>query len=290
VLLLLWQNPAPAMLNSSVRSTSSAAPSAPQTAAQLAAEESRRTKRTIAEKKRRERQFRQDLHQRLQQKVRPERPRGARALPLLPLRSLPAMLAQGPASPRPLSVVLQAPAPAATPEPKSVLAERRRNEMISDRRKVQERARKEKMEAEQKRRAAEVQYRVQAPIRTAEVQELHELAAEQRERQMQEAQLLQAEMMHRAEADAKPSMEKVTAKRYNKAVRAALTDKIAALPQELPPLSPSGCTLAPPTGEDTPLCWGVNGWAEPAANCPFKSDMAGHDALLRQMVAQWAVH
>ena len=64
----------------------------------------------------------------------------------------------------------------------------------------------------------------------------------------QEAQLLQAEMMHRAEADAKPSMEKVTAKRYNKAVRAALTDKIAALPQELPPLSPSGCTLAPPTG------------------------------------------
>ena len=55
--------------------------------------------------------------------------------------------------------------------------------MISDRRKVQERARKEKMEAEQKRRAAEVQYRVQAPIRTAEVQELHELAAEQRERQ-----------------------------------------------------------------------------------------------------------
>ena len=96
--------------------------------------------------------------------------------------------------------------------------------------------------------------------------------------------------MHRAQADAQPSAEKLAARRYTKAVRAALTDKIAALPQELPPLSPSGSTLAPPTGEDNPHVWGVNGWSEPAANCPFKSDLAGHDALLRQMVSQWAVY
>lgn len=235
------------MLSASMRSVGSAA-AEQVSAAQLAAEESRRAKRAMAEKKRRERQFRFDMQKRLQQK-------GAIT--------------------------------AETPERKSVLAERRRNEMKSDRRKVQERVRRQKMEAEQKRRAAEVQYRVEAPVRSAEVQRLHELATEQRERQMQEAQLLQAEMMQRAEADAKPSMEKLAAKRYNKAVRAALTDKIAALPQELPPLSPSGSTLVPSTTEDMPLCWGVNGWTEPAANCPFKSDMAGHDALLRQMVVQW---
>ena len=162
--------------------------------------------------------------------------------------------------------------------------------MISDRKQVQMRVQKEKQEAEQKRRAAEVQHRVTAPIRTSEVQYLHEQAAEQRARQMQEAKLLHAEMMHRAEADSKPSAEKLASRRYTKAVRAALTDKIAALPQELPPLSPSGSTLAPPTGEDNPHVWGVNGWSEPAANCPFRSDMAGHDALLRQMVTQWAVH
>jgi hypothetical protein len=238
------------MLNASMRSTSSATAAEMLSAAELAAEESRRTKRALAEKKRRERKFRQDTQMRLQQKA--------------------------------------APSGAVTPERKSVLAERRRNEMLSDRRKVQERVRRERMEAEQQRREAEVQYRVHAPVRTAEAQQLHELAAEQRERQMQEAQLLQAEMMQRAGADAKPGLEKLAAKRYNKAVRAALTDKIAALPQELPPLSPSGCTLAPSTCDDTPLCWGVNGWTEPAANCPFRSDVATHDALLRQMVAQWA--
>ena len=227
----MGEGEAAGMLNSSMRSVGSQQFAEPPSAAQLAAEESQRTKRAIAEKKRRERQFRQDMHKRLQQK---------------------------------------ATSGVETPERKSVLAERRRNEMMSDRRKVQERVRKEKMEAEQKRRAAEVKYRVEAPVRTAEVQRLHELATEQRERQMQEAQLLQAEMMQRAEADAKPSMEKLAAKRYNKAVRAALTDKIAALPQELPPLSPSGSTLAPSTGEDTPLCWGVNGWTQPAANCPFR--------------------
>jgi hypothetical protein len=260
------------MLNESMRSVSSQS-AAPLSAAQLAAEESRRTKRVIgpcpsfppclspslsharsvslsvAEKKRRERQFRQDMHKRLQQKV---------------------------------TVAVE------TPERKEVLAERRRNEMLSDRRKVQERVRRERLETEQKRRAAEVQYRVEAPVRTTEVQHLHELATEQRERQMQEAQLLQAELMQRAEADAKPGLEKLAAKRYNKAVRAALTDKIAALPQELPPLSPSGSTQTPSTSNDIPLCWGVNGWTEPAANCPFRTDAATHDALLRQMVAQWA--
>ena len=219
-------------------------------AARLAAEESRRTKREMAQKRREMRDFRRNVQERLALKE-----------PLL-----------GPQD----------------RQPTNVLAERRRNEMVRDRRKVQERVHQQKQEEKLRRHKAEVQHRVEQPLRTAEAQSLHEQAAEQRARQLQEAQLLQAEMWNRAAAEAKPSETKLAAKRYNKAVRAALTDKIATLPNELPPLSPSGCTLAPPTGEDVPMCWGVNGWCEPAANCPFKNDMAGHDALLRQMVSQWA--
>ena len=73
------------------------------------------------------------------------------------------------------------------------------------------------------------------------------------------------------------------------AFRATLTDKMASLSVDLPPLSPSGGARGPASGShgDRPLCWGVNGWCTPAQNCPFREDMQQHDELLRQLVAQW---
>ena len=50
-------------------------------------------------------------------------------------------------------------------QPTNVLAERRRNEMVRDRRKVQERVHQQKQEEKLRRHKAEVQHRVEQPLR-----------------------------------------------------------------------------------------------------------------------------
>jgi hypothetical protein len=199
----------------------------------LAILESDRASREMAEKRARARKFKQQLHERL-----------ARQIALRSAREKPAEPAEGTTS---------------------AVARCRKVEMQRDMRRASALAAKERQAKTERRRAE----RMRTAPRSADVERLHDLARQQRERQLDEQLRMQAELLRRGHFDRVQQRERIAAKRFNAAFRATLTDKMASMDVDLPPLCPCGGVHGQPTtSHGKPMCWGVNGWSAPSANCP----------------------
>jgi hypothetical protein len=223
----------------------------PSSAQLLAQQESERSQSELTEKRARATQFRKDMRERLAAQAR--------------------RTAEAPAVPQ-------------SHTGRASVAESRKAEMVRGRQNAAAQAAKERQDKLDLQRET----RLRGVARSADVQRLHDLAREQRERQLGEERALQAEAQQREAGKLEKQRDKVAARRSSTALRATLTDKMDSMSVELPPLSPSGGGVSGSTAAHTrQLCWGVDGWCAPAANCPFKDDMHQHDLLLRQMVEQW---